>query len=74
MAKIERNIQRDREVQELLLQQGWIVLRFWEHEIKEALESCLESVVLALAGSVFSKIKSVRDDKSSATRILPTQL
>lgn len=30
--KIERNIQRDRETDGLLLAAGWIPLRFWEHE------------------------------------------
>ena len=32
--KIERNIQRDKEVTETLEQQGWVVLRFWGKEIK----------------------------------------
>ena len=33
--KIERNIQRDKEVTETLENAGWTVLRFWEKEIKE---------------------------------------
>ena len=53
--KIERNIQRDQEVSETLRQQGWVVLRFWEHEIREAPESCLELVVAALACAVISR-------------------
>ena len=32
--KIERNIARDKEVTEMLQQQGWIVLRFWGKEIQ----------------------------------------
>jgi DNA mismatch endonuclease, patch repair protein len=33
-AKIERNMQRDREVNAKLAQMGWQVLRIWEHEIE----------------------------------------
>ncbi|MFN4254143.1 MAG: very short patch repair endonuclease [Saprospiraceae bacterium] len=33
-AKIERNMQRDREVNARLEQMGWHVLRLWEHEIE----------------------------------------
>ena len=35
LPKIERNIQRDREVDELLAQANWKVLRIWEHEVKK---------------------------------------
>jgi DNA mismatch endonuclease (patch repair protein) len=35
LPKIERNIQRDREVNELLAQANWKVLRIWEHEVKK---------------------------------------
>lgn len=30
--KLLRNVERDRETDALLQNQGWIVLRFWEHE------------------------------------------
>lgn len=33
--KIEKNMQRDREVTEKLTSEGWIVLRFWGNEIKK---------------------------------------
>lgn len=33
--KIERNIQRDKEVNENLLANGWLVLRFWGNDIKK---------------------------------------
>lgn len=33
--KIERNMQRDREVNALLDAAGWKVLRIWEHEVKK---------------------------------------
>ena len=42
--KIEKNIKRDQEVNEILLGQGWIVLRFWEKDIKQNIESCLTTI------------------------------
>lgn len=30
--KLQRNVERDREMDELLQQHDWTVLRFWEHE------------------------------------------
>lgn len=43
IAKIERNIERDREVAEMLLKSGWKILRFWGKEIvKEPLVKALE--------------------------------
>ncbi len=36
--KIERNMQRDKEVNEFLTANGWTVLRFWSKEIQKNLE------------------------------------
>ncbi|SHJ14252.1 very short patch repair endonuclease [Lutispora thermophila] len=33
--KIEKNMERDKRVNEELISDGWIVLRFWEKEIKK---------------------------------------
>ena len=35
--KFEGNVKRDRKVNRLLIENGYIVLRFWEHEIKSNL-------------------------------------
>ncbi|MEJ1221564.1 very short patch repair endonuclease [Sediminicola sp. 1XM1-17] len=43
--KIERNIQRDREVNAALKASGYAVFRFWEKEIKKELEFCLQQVI-----------------------------
>jgi DNA mismatch endonuclease Vsr len=43
--KIERNIQRDIEVNEKLLKEGWIVLRFWGNEILKNLSSCTNLII-----------------------------
>ncbi|MGO4919855.1 very short patch repair endonuclease [Maribacter spongiicola] len=41
IAKIERNIQRDHEVNDELKNLGYNVFRFWETDIKKNLEECL---------------------------------
>ena len=42
--KIERNIQRDAEVNAYLKNEGWIVLRFWGKEIKENVSVCTDII------------------------------
>lgn len=39
--KIEKNIQRDKEVNQKLLNEGWTVLRFWSKEVEKNLLSCV---------------------------------
>lgn len=39
--KIERNIQRDLEVNVYLKTHGWTVIRFWSKEVKNDLNSCV---------------------------------
>ena len=48
IAKIERNMQRDAEVNEELNRQGYKVFRFWETEIKKELDRCLKEVLVHL--------------------------
>lgn len=43
--KIEENIQRDREYDNLLAEKGWIVLHFWEHQINKDLHGCIEEIL-----------------------------
>ena len=47
--KIERNIQRDKEVTSQLQEAGWFVLRFWEWQIKKHPDECVDVVVKAIA-------------------------
>ena len=42
--KIERNIQRDIEVNEQLQENGWIVLRFWGKDIKKYCAECADEI------------------------------
>ena len=48
IAKIERNRQRDQEVNKELKSLGYTVFRFWEKEIKKDLEGCLQKVITHL--------------------------
>ena len=42
--KILKNIERDNKVNHSLSTDGWIVLRFWETEIKKEIDKCLEII------------------------------
>jgi DNA mismatch endonuclease (patch repair protein) len=42
--KVERNQARDRDTDQLLLSQGWAVLRIWEHAIPEHAADKVEAV------------------------------
>lgn len=42
--KIHNNMMRDCEVNDLLTEQGWIVLRFWASEIKNNLKKCINTI------------------------------
>lgn len=46
--KIERNMERDREVNEHLLKNGWKVLRFWGKDIEKDLVSCITKIEEAI--------------------------
>lgn len=43
--KIEKNVKRDKKINETLKSKGWKVIRIWEHEIKENLEGALKKVI-----------------------------
>lgn len=45
LPKIRRNKERDAEVNDALTEQGWIVLRFWERDIKTQLEQCVIQIL-----------------------------
>lgn len=46
--KIERNMQRDREVNQQLSDMGFTIFRFWANEIKNDLKTCLNDVLVYL--------------------------
>ncbi|HOT70010.1 MAG TPA: very short patch repair endonuclease [Clostridia bacterium] len=49
--KIERNMQRDAEVNKRLESEGWRVIRFWGKDIKENVSACADFVVKCLEES-----------------------
>lgn len=46
--KIERNIERDKEVNEKLKCEGWKVIRFWGKEIKKETKRCADVIESAI--------------------------
>ncbi|ERJ67699.1 DNA (cytosine-5-)-methyltransferase [Porphyromonas gingivalis] len=61
--KIERNIERDKEVNEKLESQGWKVFRFWESEITKEPDKCLNRILS------YMKAKSIPNERISITEI-----
>lgn len=47
--KIERNMQRDRQVNRQLEEMGYTVFRFWEKEVKNELNKCINDVLVYIA-------------------------
>lgn len=42
--KLERNKERAKEVNRQIRKKGWTVLRFWEHQIKNHFDECINKV------------------------------
>ena len=48
--KLERNMERDEEVNAKLEEMGYTVLRFWEkHEVFKDMDACVDQVLAAIA-------------------------
>lgn len=56
--KIERNIQRDIEVNTYLESQNWKVLRFWSAEIEKNLEDCVATIQSEIISRQNQKVQS----------------
>lgn len=46
--KIKRNKERDKEVNKYYKTKGWILFRFWEHEILKSLDKTIESILIKI--------------------------
>lgn len=46
--KIERNIKRDIEINRMLTAEGWLVIRFWEKEIRKDTLGCIDKIKQAI--------------------------
>jgi DNA mismatch endonuclease (patch repair protein) len=43
--KIERNMQRDRSINQYYQERGWTVIRFWEQQIKKEFSTCVNAIL-----------------------------
>ena len=43
--KFKTNIARDRDVNNALAEAGWLVLRFWESDIRQNVEACVKEIL-----------------------------
>ncbi len=72
--KIERNIQRDKEVNIELEKQGWKVLRFWGKQIQKDLDSCVKKIEEEIEGGKCSFTEKILfktiDDKQFKVRLI----
>jgi len=62
-AKIERNIERDTAKAVALQDIGYLVVRFWEHELLHSLNDCMEKVKESLDENLI-KISNFADTSS----------
>ena len=44
--KLERNQERDIEVNKYYYENGWLILRVWEHEFKQDFDSAVDKIAL----------------------------
>lgn len=47
-SKLQKNIERDKNVSNILESEGWMVMRFWEHEIKKNVNDVAEQILEVL--------------------------
>ena len=43
--KLSRNVERDKEVNDILTEQGWLVLRFWESDIRKNMDIVIAEIM-----------------------------
>jgi DNA mismatch endonuclease (patch repair protein) len=59
--KIQRNINRDRVVNDKLQAEGWIVIRFWGNEIKKNLSACVSDVQETILNQIIESYEELID-------------
>ncbi len=60
LAKIERNILRDKKINSQLRKDGWIVLRFWEHKLKQNPKLAIQKIKQSLKNNGIFKRTNLR--------------
>lgn len=53
--KLKNNVERDKQVNEQLTEMGWLVLRFWESDIKKNLDQCVQEVLKYVPEKMMTK-------------------
>ena len=43
--KLKRNVERDKEVNQALLELGWLVLRYWDSDVNKNCDACVEDIM-----------------------------
>lgn len=43
--KLRRNVDRDKEVNQELLEMNWLVLRYWDSDIQKDINACVEDIM-----------------------------
>lgn len=43
--KLKHNVEQDRAVNDALTEQGWLILRFWESDVKKNLDGCISQIL-----------------------------
>jgi DNA mismatch endonuclease (patch repair protein) len=64
--KIQRNIARDKEVNDKLQAQGWIVIRFWGRDIKKNLSACVSDVQESILEKIIDSYEELIDTEDMA--------
>ncbi|WP_139905466.1 very short patch repair endonuclease [Clostridium thermarum] len=59
ISKIERNMQRDKNVNKILKDNGWLVIRFWGFEIIKDVEECTQKIIESIQAR--KKVKKSND-------------
>lgn len=60
--KIERNINRDKEVNTFLEENGWTVLRFWSAEVRKNLDAVIAKIENTIVSLRTKKYRSDEED------------
>ncbi len=62
LTKIERNMDRDEEVNRRLQGAGWTVLRFWGNDIKKGISACIDDIEEAIFRFKVDSYDEFRDE------------
>lgn len=57
LAKIEGNMERDKEVSDKLRSQGWVVIRVWEGDIRTNLDPIADDIARRVRASLAATIE-----------------